>query len=129
MYFENLTESYCHPVFISRASHMDTLIRRCPFLAAGPGVRLKLAAQLSLRSYAHMCPVLMELATGLQTRALSSSGSLSTPRNDGQLQNCDYERTEGFDVTGCYIVQLIFIILHTWNDLDIYSFGSDRSEA
>uniref|UniRef100_A0A3Q3X3X7 5-aminolevulinate synthase n=1 Tax=Mola mola TaxID=94237 RepID=A0A3Q3X3X7_MOLML len=61
---------------------MDTVIRRCPFLTAVPGVRLKLAAKLSLRSYAHMCPVLMELATRLQTRALSSSGSLSTRTND-----------------------------------------------
>nr|XP_040048452.1 5-aminolevulinate synthase, nonspecific, mitochondrial-like [Gasterosteus aculeatus aculeatus] len=65
-------------VFRSKGSHMDAVIRRCPFLTAVPGVVLQLAGKFSLVSYAQKCPVMMG-------RALSSSASASkgAPTNDG----------------------------------------------
>ncbi|KAK9514892.1 hypothetical protein VZT92_025575 [Zoarces viviparus] len=73
-------------VFRSRGSHMDAVIRRCPFLAAVPGVFLQLAGKSSLVSYAQKCPVMMDLASRPPARALSSSASASkgTPTNDDQ---------------------------------------------
>ncbi|KAL6119192.1 alas1 [Pungitius sinensis] len=64
--------------FRSRGSHMDAVIRRCPFLTAVPGVVLQLAGKCSLVSHAQKCPVMM-------ARALFSSASASkgTPTNNG----------------------------------------------
>lgn len=100
-FLENSQENYLDtflmlstlfPSFRSRISHMDAVIRRCPFLTAVPSVYLKLAAKSLLWSYALKCPVLMDLATRPLARALSSSAAVSkgTPTNDGQVQSCDY---------------------------------------
>nr|XP_033484063.1 5-aminolevulinate synthase, nonspecific, mitochondrial-like isoform X1 [Epinephelus lanceolatus] len=71
-------------VFRSRVSHMDAVIRRCPFLTVVPSVALQLAGKSSLLSYAQKCPVMMDLASRPLARALSSSASASkgTPTND-----------------------------------------------
>uniref|UniRef100_A0A8C9X7U0 5-aminolevulinate synthase n=1 Tax=Sander lucioperca TaxID=283035 RepID=A0A8C9X7U0_SANLU len=64
-------------VFRTRVSHMDAVIRRCPFLAVVPSVVLQLAVKSSLASYAQKCPVMMDLASRPLARALSSSASAS----------------------------------------------------
>ncbi|XP_061590795.1 5-aminolevulinate synthase, nonspecific, mitochondrial [Cololabis saira] len=52
---------------------MDTVIRRCPFLAAAPRAFLHLARSSSLLSYAQKCPVMMDLASTPLARVLSTS--------------------------------------------------------
>uniref|UniRef100_A0A3B4XFZ7 5-aminolevulinate synthase n=2 Tax=Seriola lalandi dorsalis TaxID=1841481 RepID=A0A3B4XFZ7_SERLL len=73
-------------VFRSRVSHMDAVVRRCPFLTVVPSVFLQLAGNSSLVSYAQKCPVMMDLASRPLARALSSSTSVSkgTSTNDDQ---------------------------------------------
>lgn len=60
------------------------MIRRCPFLNTVPRVYQKLSTKSALVSYAHKCPVLMELAS----RALphSAAEAKGSPANPGQLQ-------------------------------------------
>merc|ERR1719357_2250097 len=67
-----------------RVSHMDAVLRRCPFLTAGPSVFLQMNGKSSLASYAQNCPVMMDLASRPLARALSSSASVSkgTPTNE-----------------------------------------------
>lgn len=71
---------------------MDAVIRRCPFLTVVPSLFLQAAGRSSLLSYAHRCPVMMDLAPRPLARALSSSASASkgTPANDGQLEGEHY---------------------------------------
>ena len=75
--------------FRSGVSHMDAVIRRCPFLTVVPSVCLQLAGKSSLLSYAQRCPVMMDLASRAPARALSSSASAfkDRPPNDGQLSS------------------------------------------
>ncbi|KAM4563577.1 5-aminolevulinate synthase, non-specific, mitochondrial-like [Odontesthes bonariensis] len=67
---------------------MDTVIRRCPFLAVAPSVYLHLAGRSSLVSYASRCPVMMDLASGPLARVLSTSAFVSkgTQTNDDKKQ-------------------------------------------
>lgn len=67
------------------------MIRRCPFLNTAPSVYQRLSAEPALVSYAHKCPVLMELAsTALPCSAAVTRGS---PANGGQLQTCGFSST------------------------------------
>ncbi|KAI3357568.1 hypothetical protein L3Q82_015982 [Scortum barcoo] len=72
--------------WVSRVSHMEAVICRCPFLTVVPSVCLQLARRSSLAHYAQKCPVMMDLASRPLARALSSSASASkgTPTNDDQ---------------------------------------------
>ncbi|XP_059189886.1 5-aminolevulinate synthase, non-specific, mitochondrial-like [Centropristis striata] len=70
----------------SRVSHMDAVIRRCPFLSVVPSFVLQLTGKSSLVNYARRCPVMMELVSRPLARALSSSASASkgTTTSDDQ---------------------------------------------
>nr|XP_015203829.1 PREDICTED: 5-aminolevulinate synthase, nonspecific, mitochondrial isoform X2 [Lepisosteus oculatus] len=57
-----------------RASKMDTIIRRCPFLSRVPQTFLQKAGK-SLVFYAQKCPVMMDLASRPFARALSTSAA------------------------------------------------------
>ncbi|XP_072222946.1 5-aminolevulinate synthase, non-specific, mitochondrial-like [Leuresthes tenuis] len=67
---------------------MDTVIRRCPFLAVAPSVYLHLSGRSSLVSYASRCPVMRDLASRPLARVLSTSAFVSkgTQTNDDQKQ-------------------------------------------
>lgn len=70
------------------------MIRRCPFLNTAPSVYQKLSTEPALVSYAHKCPVLMELAS----RALPCSAAVArgSPANEGQLQTCVLQSQRSF---------------------------------
>ncbi|KAG7247622.1 hypothetical protein CRUP_014852, partial [Coryphaenoides rupestris] len=63
-------------VFRSRFSHVDTF--RCPFLSVTPSTLQRSAGHCSLLCSALKCPVMMELASSLAVRELSSSSSSSS---------------------------------------------------
>ncbi|XP_054649107.1 5-aminolevulinate synthase, non-specific, mitochondrial-like isoform X2 [Dunckerocampus dactyliophorus] len=58
-----------------RVSHMEAVLRRCPFLSLAPSF-LHLAVHSSLVSYAHKCPMITDLVSGSLVQGLSSSASL-----------------------------------------------------
>ncbi|XP_028266037.1 5-aminolevulinate synthase, nonspecific, mitochondrial-like [Parambassis ranga] len=74
--------------FRSRLSHMEIVIRRCPFLTVVPSVFLHLAGKSSRFNYAQKCPVMMDLIPTHLTRALSSSNAAQ-----GNLINHDPKNT------------------------------------
>ncbi|CAG6021658.1 unnamed protein product [Menidia menidia] len=72
----------------TRQSHMDTVIRRCPFLSVAPSVFLHLPGRSTLAKYASRCPVMMDLASTPLARVLSTSAFVSkdTQTKDDQKQ-------------------------------------------
>ncbi|KAM9856208.1 5-aminolevulinate synthase, non-specific, mitochondrial-like [Aulostomus maculatus] len=74
-------------VLRSKISHMESVLRRCPFLTSVPSSFLHLAGKSPRVSYAQRCPVMMDLLSRPLARALSSSASVSrgAPTNEGQF--------------------------------------------
>lgn len=56
------------------------MIQRCPFLSTVPSLYQKLSTKSALASYAHKCPVLMEVV----------SRAKSSPANEGRSQACGF---------------------------------------
>nr|XP_043894947.1 5-aminolevulinate synthase, nonspecific, mitochondrial-like isoform X1 [Solea senegalensis] len=72
-----ICSSAISPSFRSKISHMDAVIRRCPFLTLAPSVYLQMAGKSSLVNFAQRCPVMMDLASKHLARSLSSATSVS----------------------------------------------------